>query len=315
MMNRILSAITVVVVLVIAAGAVLVADAGMVPDRPEGAVEDDAMLELLDEIFPDAADFLRDPDVDDMFIAVDADGEHVGYAAIGVGDGYGGDMLVLAGVDRDGVVVDTRLVEHSETAGFVDDIEDPAFRDQFLGKSADDPVQLDDDIDGVSGATGSATGYTQAVRNALDRLADADRVDAPEDDPMMETAWELFPDATDIEAHDSVDGVFVVRDGETTIGYAAAGIGDGYGGDMEVLVGLDTDGVIVGAKIVSHQDTAGFVDDVQDPAFREQFVGKSAADELRIDEDIDGVSGATLSAVGFAEAVRDAVGLAAEVQE
>lgn len=315
MMNRILSAITVVVVLVVAAGAILVADAGLVPDRPEGAVEDDAMLGRLGEIFPDAADFLRDPDVDEMYIAVDADGEHAGYAAVGVGTGYGGDMRVLVGVGLDGSVVGSVLVDHSETAGFVDDIRDPAFRDQFVGKSADDPVQLDDDIDGVSGATGSASGYTQAVRAALDRLADADRVEAPDDDPVLVAAREIFADATDIVAHDTVDGVLVALDDETAVGYAVTGIGEGYGGDMKVVVGLDTDGMIRGAKIVSHQETAGFVDDIQDPAFREQFVGRSAGDELRIDVDIDGVSGATRSATGFAAAVRDAVALAGEVLE
>ncbi len=309
MTQKILSTVVAAVIFVAGFAAIVAVSE---PDEalPGDAVTDEALLEALAEIFPDAAEFTEFADADDVFVALDGEMEPVGYAAYGEGEGYGGTMQVLTGVGLDGVISGAVLMEHSETAGFVDDVTDPEFRAQFVGKSAADTISLGDDIDGVSGATGSAEGFTAGVRNAVDRLADLDDIAAPDDDGADEIAalvYEIVDEADDIAPHDDLDDVWIVTADGQTVGYAAFGIGEGYGGDMQVLVVADTDGVILGSDLLEHSETAGFVDDVTDPAFRERFVGRTGDDPIEIDNDIDGVSGATGSATGYAAGVRAAL--------
>lgn len=317
-MTRTILSTVVVAVVFVAGFAGIVAVSGPADELPDNIVTDESLLEALGEIFPDAAEFAEYEDADGVYVALDSDFEPIGYAGYGEGEGYGGTMRVLVGVDLDGVITGTYLVDHSETAGFVDDVDAPDFRDQFTGKTAADAISLGDDIDGVSGATGSAGGFTEAVRAALDLLADVDDIAAPDDDddddPVVAMILQIISDADDVEPYDELDDVWiVVADGET-VGYAALGIGEGYGGDMQILVATDTDGAILGSDLIEHSETAGFVDDVKDPGFRERFAGKTADDPIEIDNDIDGVSGATGSATGYAAGVRAALEAITEVR-
>jgi electron transport complex protein RnfG len=54
-------------------------------------------------------------------------------------------------------------------------------------------------------------------------------------------------------------------------------------------------------------------DEVRDARFRKQFEGKTAQDPLRLDRDIDAVSGATISSASTAVAVRRAAVLVEEL--
>ena len=53
---------------------------------------------------------------------------------------------------------------------------------------------------------------------------------------------------------------------------------NGYGGDIEFLVGVDPTGVITGIVILKHLETPGLGAKIEDEAFRDQFKGKSLAD-------------------------------------
>ena len=317
-MTRTILSTLVAAVVFVAGFAGILAVSGPDEAVPENVVTDEALLEALSDIFPDAAEFAEYDGAADVYLALDADFEPIGYAGYGEGEGYGGTMRVLVGVDFDGVIVGAFLTEHSETAGFVDDVEDPEFRAQFIGKRAGDAISLGDDIDGVSGATGSSSGFTDAVRDALNRLADLDEIAAPDtdddEDPVFALIYQIVSDADDLMPHDEVDDAWlVIADGET-VGYAALGIGEGYGGDMKVLVVVDVDGAILGSDLLEHEESRGFVDDVKDPGFRERFIGKTGDDPIEIDNDIDGVSGATGSATGYAAGVRAALETITEVR-
>ena len=54
-------------------------------------------------------------------------------------------------------------------------------------------------------------------------------------------------------------------------------------------------------------------DEVRDPRFLKQFLGRSARDEMRISRDIDAVSGATISSASLTVGVRRATILVDEV--
>lgn len=95
--------------------------------------------------------------------------------------------------------------------------------------------------------------------------------------------------------------------GGDIVGYAALGESQGYCGSMEVLVGINPQGVIQGVKVVDHCESPGFFRLIESQGFLEQFPGKSYEQSLRIGKGLDAVSGATLSAEGIASSAREAV--------
>ena len=121
---------------------------------------------------------------------------------------------------------------------------------------------------------------------------------------------EVLPGATRIEARNTL---YIGYDQQGhMIGYAALGQGQGYGGPMEMLVGVDPAGNIVGVKIISQRETPGFFRLVLQENFIDQFLGKQATAPLAIGQDIDAASGATLSSEGVAASIRQAVRVAAQ---
>ena len=72
-------------------------------------------------------------------------------------------------------------------------------------------------------------------------------------------------------------------------------------------VGIGADGAIRGVEILDYREPRG--GEVRDPRWRAQFVGKRRSSALRLDEDIQNISGATLSCRHVTEGVRRLLGL------
>lgn len=67
-------------------------------------------------------------------------------------------------------------------------------------------------------------------------------------------------------------------------------------------VAIDRQGIVRGVEILDYRETRG--GEVRDPRWRAQFVGKGPRDPLRLGEDIQNLSGATLSSRHITEGVR-----------
>lgn len=67
-------------------------------------------------------------------------------------------------------------------------------------------------------------------------------------------------------------------------------------------VGLNPDGSVKGMEIMDYRETHGGA--VRNPAWRAQLTGKRYGDALKMDQDIDNISGATLSVKHITEGVR-----------
>ena len=88
-------------------------------------------------------------------------------------------------------------------------------------------------------------------------------------------------------------------------GYLIMASGIGYSSVIESMVGVDTTGNIVGVKVISQQETPGLGTKIQEtrygdsaPWFTRQYIGRSAADDIRVGKDggtIDSITGATIS--------------------
>lgn len=82
----------------------------------------------------------------------------------------------------------------------------------------------------------------------------------------------------------------------------------GYGGDIEMFVGITPDGKISGLNVLAHQETSGLGSKVTEPQFKDQFVGKDATKEIT-DGDYDALTGATKSSVSFSSGVNNAISI------
>ncbi|WP_119072110.1 FMN-binding protein [Aggregatilinea lenta] len=87
------------------------------------------------------------------------------------------------------------------------------------------------------------------------------------------------------------------------VGYAAAADATGYGGPVYLLVGVDPDGEIAGIQVIEQRETPGFYALLRDNRFVQKFLGRKLDQPLVLGDDIDGVSGASLSANAVATAI------------
>jgi len=80
----------------------------------------------------------------------------------------------------------------------------------------------------------------------------------------------------------------------------------GYGGDMELFVGIKEDGKISGVSVIAHSETSGLGSRTTEPEFTSQFVDKDASTEI---VDFDALAGATKSSKSFLSAVNNAISI------
>ncbi|MGD1049343.1 MAG: RnfABCDGE type electron transport complex subunit G [Candidatus Krumholzibacteriaceae bacterium] len=83
---------------------------------------------------------------------------------------------------------------------------------------------------------------------------------------------------------------------------------NGYAGNIEILVGADTAGVITGVQILRHGETPGLGSKIATPAFKGQFIGKSLKNPAEWSVVKDGgtfkqITGATISSRAVTTAI------------
>ncbi len=88
---------------------------------------------------------------------------------------------------------------------------------------------------------------------------------------------------------------------------------EGYGGDIQITVGITADGTVNGVSILSINETAGLGMRAKEPAFYAQYQGKQAerfivSKDGGAGEPIDALSGATITSRAVTGAVNAALG-------
>lgn len=112
----------------------------------------------------------------------------------------------------------------------------------------------------------------------------------------------LFPDATSFEkvsapAVDGLNSVYRTSDGAWVFDVSSAG----YHGDVELMVGITSDGKVAGIQVVAEDETDGIGTNALTDDFFATFADLDAAGTLTVDEagsgetHVDGVSGATFT--------------------
>ncbi len=81
----------------------------------------------------------------------------------------------------------------------------------------------------------------------------------------------------------------------------------GYEGTITYNLAVDSEAEIIGIRIISHSETPGIGDVITTDNFQDQFIGKDFEDPLEDGEDVDSVSGATLSTGAMISSIRRTV--------
>lgn len=123
------------------------------------------------------------------------------------------------------------------------------------------------------------------------------------------TAVKVLPGAATV---DRAGEYFVGRDrAGGVVGYAAVGKGAGYAGPMRVVVGVDPSGKILGVEMVEERESPGFFRLVRNSGLFADYAKLRIQSPLQLGQDLDSVTGATMSAEGVAAGVREAVRIVA----
>ena len=138
----------------------------------------------------------------------------------------------------------------------------------------------------------------QALKQSLPKAAKGVIVPVKQGDKILYYKGYASPDTTDL------------------VGYIVLSSAHGYSSTIEVMIGVDTTGVIQGMKILSQSETPGLGAKITEvkygdkwPWFQHQFIGKKG-DNLQVDKDggeIKSVTGATISSRAVTKAVREGV--------
>ena len=113
---------------------------------------------------------------------------------------------------------------------------------------------------------------------------------------------------------ENVAEVWEGKNGEDVVGYTIKTLPKGYGGEMEVIVGISVDGIITGVDIGSHSETPGLGSKAKDESFKGQYLQKSVENPLQVvkgsangESDIVAISGATITSNAVTLGVNSAI--------
>lgn len=165
-------------------------------------------------------------------------------------------------------------------------------------------------ITGVMAALlGGVNAITEPRIEAINEAKTVQAIAAVLPDPQDAVALERFPNSSGVVAA-------VYQSGS---GYAIEVKPTGFDGEIDMMVGVDLDGKVLGISIISHTETAGLgavaaSDTSKGHSFREQFIGMSGT--LAVTKDggtVDALTSATITSRGVTAGVNAALACAAEL--
>ena len=170
----------------------------------------------------------------------------------------------------------------------------------------------------VAGLLGLVNSVTAGPIEAKNKAKTEEAMKAVVADPEGSTFSDALEITADMNAAAASAGAKVTEAYEVQAGGAAAGyalkiVSSGSQGNIEMMVGVDAEGVVTGVSIVNNSETAGIGSKVMsnENGVLDQFIGKSAADgTLAVGKNVDAITGATVSSRGVTTGVNAALAVA-----
>lgn len=155
----------------------------------------------------------------------------------------------------------------------------------------------------------AALANDQARRSVLSQAQEFTLLDGQEVSELLSKA-----------EYDSIREVYVAKADGDIIGYAIKTSPKGYGGEIEVMVGIDTEGTVTGIKVGNNSETPGLGQNATKPEFQAQFIGKNWNNGVNViksgtpkDNEIVAIAGATITSNAVSKGVNQALNLAKEL--
>ena len=111
------------------------------------------------------------------------------------------------------------------------------------------------------------------------------------------------------------------KDGKT-VGYCVSVSPNGYGGAIQMIVGISADMNVTGVKITSMSETPGLGAKASDKSFTNQYIDKAANGGLGVNktgnaskDEINAISGATISSKAVTSGVNAAAKAVSEINQ
>ena len=156
------------VICVIVTGALAATNEVTAPIITQAKIEAENAARLA--VLPDADDFTEVTGITvDGVSAVYTANNGVGAAITASAKGYGGDVVVMVGINADGNIEAITVTQQTETKGIGSNVVDnPEYLAQYNGLSAAEPLVLNEDVDARTSATVSSTAVINAVNAAIE---------------------------------------------------------------------------------------------------------------------------------------------------
>lgn len=127
-----------------------------------------------------------------------------------------------------------------------------------------------------------------------------------------ETYFSVLPEADAFTPLDcTVEGVTACLKANNGAGYVVMAQAKGYGGQVPAAVAFDNDGNILRVQMMENSETPGLGTRVREDAFQDQFAGMTAQEKTL--DDIDAITGATISSRAALSALNEAIAAYQEV--
>lgn len=118
-----------------------------------------------------------------------------------------------------------------------------------------------------------------------------------------------IPPEKNAEGNTGLTRFYLTKKGGDPTGVVFIVTAMGYGGPIDLMLGLTPEGTITGIQILKHTETPGLGAKITEKKFLQQFAAKNAQNTtwtLKKDGgDIDQISGATISPQGVVKAISD----------
>lgn len=292
--------------------------------------EENAKTEALKNVLPafDASEATVVA-LDGMDITVNeakAAGEVVGYAVeTRTKNGFGGEIVMMVGFDKDGNVLNVNVLKQAETPGLgtkMCDEGNPLLASAKAVSPADAAkfqVKKDGgELDALTAATISSRAYYDAISRAYRAFCEVSgAAEAPEVvDPMAEAVKALLPEAATVEVVELVVDeqpvkVHVAKN-EAVVGYVVESITDkGYeGAIIRLAVAFDAESNVLNVKVTEIHESLEQAFEMcaeENPLLSSvKSVSPANAEAYRLKSEggeLDALSGATVSTMAYYDAV------------
>ena len=136
-------------------------------------------------------------------------------------------------------------------------------------------------------------------------------IDEQREKASQQSRKDVLPDAESFEvleedlfstlSNDKIVEVYKGLKGTEIIGYVIKTVPAGYGGEVEVITGISTEGKVTGVRVGTHQETPGLGANATLPYFYEQYEGMSTDISIGVskteqsESEIKAIAGATIT--------------------